>query len=217
MNWHNQSRSRNEEAPLSVVRWRLVRLGAFAVGCTGAAGSPGTRVFLSCRGRPVVRILQRGLEPRYHFIGVWSPVRLIVLLPGGNLTATVAGPVDSALPPASLVEQFHGPAARRVRVQEEFGILQNRPAGITPDLHDLASRVRTESKDRETELGRASRSTRSTRSARLSLAIFFFSILSSSTAQRSKVERCVATTLASLSSGETRLIAFLQVDTFSTL
>lgn len=57
-------------------------------------------------------------------------------------------------------------------------------------------------------------------SPRLSLAIFFSNPLrtpESSTAQRSKVGRRVAVTPASLSSGETKPMMFLQVDAFLTL
>lgn len=135
MNRHDQSRSRNEETPLSVgLRWRLVHLGALAV---GAAGSPGPRVLLPRRGR---WILQRGLVPRHHYVGVGPLVGLVVRLLGGNFAAAAAvGPVHPALPPTGLVEQLHGPAARRVRVQEELRVLQDRPAGITSDLHDLES------------------------------------------------------------------------------
>lgn len=211
MNRHDQPRSRNEEAPLSVARWRLV-LGALAVGGSGAAGAPGPCVFFPRRAR----VLQRGLEPRHHHVGVGSLVGLVVRLLGGNLAAAVVGPVHPALPPAGLVQQLHGSAARRVRVQEEFRVLQNRPTGITSDLHDLDSRAcEREAEIEKPRVGQAPLYTAPETFAR----DFFFNPLGTPEFYCAKVKSRVrvAVTPASLSSGETKPMALLQVDAFLTL
>lgn len=132
VNRYDQPRPRYEKSTFVISR--LVELARFAVTGPSAARSP--RLWILSRGGSNAAIPENTLELGDH-LGVRLPV---FVLPRWRLASSIAGrPVHATLSPTGLVEKLHGPPPSRVRVQQQFWILQHRSAGVTSHFHGLDS------------------------------------------------------------------------------